>query len=74
MSPQIVTYLILLITAVYLGYTIYSARRARKMGMRISFQPIRWIGAALVFCLALVAVVTNMTYDDLIDIINGWFE
>ncbi|MBC1471008.1 hypothetical protein [Listeria seeligeri] len=66
MSQTVITYLILVLAGGYAISTIVSLVRTRRNGGEVVFRPLRLIAAIIVFLLAIFAVVTNTTYDELI--------
>ncbi|EUJ18422.1 hypothetical protein ACSMFR_00710 [Listeria aquatica] len=74
MSPQIVTYLVLILSGIYAIHVVFGLIRVRRQGETMYFRPFRFIAAIIVFLLALYAVTSNMTYDDLVVKIEDWFR
>ncbi|MBC1376223.1 lipase maturation factor family protein [Listeria sp. FSL L7-0091] len=70
MSPQILTYVILVAATLYLVSSIYPIIKAKKNNYTVVVRPLRIIAAVIVILLAIFAIVTGNTYDSIIDSIN----
>lgn len=73
MAPKLITYLIGLISFGYLIINIYLYKKNKKAGYGYKFPIFKIVGAVVVFCIFLYAMMTGQTYDDLISSINGLF-
>ncbi|MGG0824976.1 hypothetical protein ABE099_19095 [Paenibacillus turicensis] len=73
MTPELITYLIGLITCGYLIFNIVFYYRNKKRGLGFQFRPLYLIAAGIVFLISLYATATGQTYYDLVDQINASF-
>lgn len=74
MSQTVVTYLILVLSGSYAISTIIRIVRAKRYEGGSLIRPLRLVAAIIVFLLALFAVVTNLTYDELIIKVEDWLQ
>jgi hypothetical protein len=73
MTPELITYLIGLITFGYLIVNIVFYYRNKKRGVGFRFRPLYLVAAGIVFLISLYAIITGQTYYDLVDQINASF-
>ncbi|RDX01434.1 hypothetical protein [Listeria kieliensis] len=74
MNPQVITYLVLVLSGIYALNVVFSLVRAKRQAETVYFRPLRFVAAIVVFLLALFAVITNVTYDELVVKIESWFR
>lgn len=70
MTPQIFTYVILIVSVLYLVYSIYPIFKAKKNNHEVVVKPLRIVAAVIVLIFAIYAIATGNTYDSIIDAIN----
>lgn len=73
MTPQIITYLIFLISLGYIGFNVFTFSKNKNNGYGFQFKPLYLIAAGILFLISLYAIATGQTYDNLVDQINGLF-
>ncbi len=73
MTPQIITYLIFLISLGYIGFNVFTYLKNKNNGYGFHFKPLYLIAAGILFLISLYAIATGQTYDNLVDQINGLF-
>ncbi|MBC1741884.1 hypothetical protein HCA06_02175 [Listeria welshimeri] len=71
MTPEMFTYVILIVSILYLVYSIYPIFKAKKNNHEVVVKPLRIVAAAIVMILAIFAIATGATYDSIIDAINA---
>ncbi|MUN73889.1 hypothetical protein [Enterococcus casseliflavus] len=74
MTPEIITYLICLLTFSYLAVTVFTFVKNRRTGDGYRLRIFYVLAAALVFLLSVYAIATGQTYDDLVTSINDLFQ
>jgi len=74
MTPEIITYLICLLTFAYLAVTVFTFVKNRRTGDGYRLRIFYVLAAALVFLLSVYAIATGQTYDDLVTSINDLFQ
>lgn len=70
MTPQIFTYIILIVSVLYVVCSIYPIFKAKKNNQEIVVRPLQIVAAVIVMITAIYAIATGNTYDSIINAIN----
>ncbi|WP_100065799.1 hypothetical protein [Miniphocaeibacter massiliensis] len=68
------TYLLFIIPLGLLVFEYYSYQKNKKSGNGYVFKPLKLIAELIVMAIALYAIITGKTYEDILDLINEMFR
>ncbi|MBP1040009.1 hypothetical protein I6N95_03185 [Vagococcus sp. BWB3-3] len=71
MTPQLLTYLLAVIPLALLGIEFYTYNKNKKNGHGFVLKPFKLAAYAFVLVLAVYAIVTGQTYEDIVTRIEG---
>lgn len=66
MNPTILTYILLLVSLGTIAFNVLTYMKNKKNGETTVLKPFQLIAAAIVLVLALIAIATGQTYEDIL--------